>query len=355
MGEASQRACCRRTGRLTLSKGKKVIYDAFAPTFDLNEATKKATLMYLIGEEAHGTLRNAVFPQAPGNMTYEALVAELKKYYAKQRRSVAENRYIFHERKQRTRESVQQFIVELERLAADCEYGTFLDEALRDQLIVGLKGEGIRNKLLRAEGLTWKKACSIATSVEAAESTAITRSVRGNINVGASAQKPKHRTLSAGVRDASMASFGSRSSRLQAACSSLGGQQPGASRAISTTGFSLCPTAPAVTPVFQFRSSASRSGEMPRIPAQNREPQHRPFRFIPHPGGADGLQMAPAFNFIFNAAKPAVFRFHGVSSETTSGLKTHKVLRCKQAGKRRGVDSSFPQRSHGNTGKIRSS
>ncbi|CAN7981665.1 unnamed protein product [Ixodes pacificus] len=54
----------------------------------------------------------------------------------------------------------------------NCSFGAFLSEALRDQLVVGVRSEGIRCKLLAVEdgnALTWEKACVIATSMEPAE------------------------------------------------------------------------------------------------------------------------------------------------------------------------------------------
>ena len=36
-------------------------------------------------------------------------------------------------------ESVSEFLVELRRLASHCEFGQFLDEALWDRLVCGLK------------------------------------------------------------------------------------------------------------------------------------------------------------------------------------------------------------------------
>ena len=39
-------------------------------------------------------------------------------------------------------------MVELRRLAARCEFGTFLDQALRDRLVFGIRSEYTQKQLL---------------------------------------------------------------------------------------------------------------------------------------------------------------------------------------------------------------
>ena len=63
---------------------------------------------------------------------------------------------------------VAQFVVELKRLALKCEFGTFLEEALRDRLVCGLKSVQIQKKLLAERDLTFKKAFETAQSMELA-------------------------------------------------------------------------------------------------------------------------------------------------------------------------------------------
>ena len=59
-------------------------------------------------------------------------------------------------------------MVELKRLALKCEFETFLEEALRDRLVCGLKSLQIQKKLLAERDLTFKKAFETAQSMELA-------------------------------------------------------------------------------------------------------------------------------------------------------------------------------------------
>ena len=55
------------------------------------------------------------------------------------------------------------------RLAVHCNYGKFLDGALRDWFLCGWNSSKIQKKLLNTEDLMFAKACSIAKTMEMAE------------------------------------------------------------------------------------------------------------------------------------------------------------------------------------------
>lgn len=79
-------------------------------------------------------------------------------------------RFYFHRKRQSPEESVPDFIAELRRLAIHCNYGTHLDDALRDQFVSGLRSEAMHKRLLGEETLTLKKAVEVAAGMEAAKS-----------------------------------------------------------------------------------------------------------------------------------------------------------------------------------------
>ena len=53
-------------------------------------------------------------------------------------------------------------------LAERCNFGQFLEDALRDRLVCGLRSEAIQRRLLAEEELTLKKAHDVAYSMETA-------------------------------------------------------------------------------------------------------------------------------------------------------------------------------------------
>ncbi|XP_064479680.1 uncharacterized protein K02A2.6-like [Ornithodoros turicata] len=53
-------------------------------------------------------------------------------------------------------------------MAAKCEFGQFLDDALRDRFVAGLRNPAIQSRLLKKKELTFETACQFAKSVELA-------------------------------------------------------------------------------------------------------------------------------------------------------------------------------------------
>jgi len=75
----------------------------------------------------------------------------------------------FGSRYQKQDESSSDFIVALKKLSIYCNYGKFLNRALRDRVVCRLNNPKIHNKLLNTEDLSFEKACQIAKSMEIAE------------------------------------------------------------------------------------------------------------------------------------------------------------------------------------------
>ena len=58
------------------------------------------------------------------------------------------------------------YIAELQRLATTCEFGTFLNEALCDRLVCGLREEAMQHWLLAEQNLDLKRACELAQGMK---------------------------------------------------------------------------------------------------------------------------------------------------------------------------------------------
>ena len=104
-------------------------------------------------------------PDPPKDKSFEALKKILTAHYSPKLIPIAEH-FKFHRRNQLESESIAQFVVELKRLALKCEFGVFLEEALRDRLVCGLKNVQIQKKLLTERDLTFKKAFETAQSMK---------------------------------------------------------------------------------------------------------------------------------------------------------------------------------------------
>lgn len=124
-----------------------------------------------VGSKTYTLLRNLLAPTLPKDKLFADLVAELKKHYEPKHLIIAE-RYYFHRRCQAAGETVAEFVAELRRLTTHCDFGDYLDTALRDHFVCGLRNEATVKKLLTEEKLLFKQAVEIAQSMEKAAENA---------------------------------------------------------------------------------------------------------------------------------------------------------------------------------------
>ena len=123
-----------------------------------DEGKRRAVFLTVVGRETYSLLCNLLAPEKLATKTYPKLVAVAKDHVAPKPPIIAE-RFRFHRRCQGEAESVTQYMAELRKLADKCDFGTYLEQALRDWLVCGLRQEAIQRKLLTLEDpVTFKKA-----------------------------------------------------------------------------------------------------------------------------------------------------------------------------------------------------
>ena len=82
---------------------------------------------------------------------------------------VIAERFHFHRWDQAPGKSISNYVTELRRLATHCDFGGYLEQALRDRLVCGIRHKNTQKRLLSEANLTLKKAIEVACNVEAAE------------------------------------------------------------------------------------------------------------------------------------------------------------------------------------------
>ncbi|KAL1416406.1 hypothetical protein MTO96_027969 [Rhipicephalus appendiculatus] len=145
-------------------------FEVFASANNIDELKKAQVFLTVLGEKAYVTLRSLLLPKSPADSKYADITKVLREHYAPWR-SIVTERYRFHRRDQGQSETIGEFVVELKKLAATCEFGSFLEESLRDRLISGLRSEDIRCRLLSLPNkeATWERVLNIATAIETAK------------------------------------------------------------------------------------------------------------------------------------------------------------------------------------------
>eukprot|EP00731_Ephydatia_muelleri_P002073 Em0001g2073a len=134
----------------------------------IGEDKKLAILLSVIGPKTYGVLRNLLAPSRPQEKKFSEVTEVLIRHFEPKLIVIAE-RFSFYRRSQLVGESVADFVAELRRLARNCQFGDFLDEALRDRLVCGLQNEAKQRRLLTEAKLTFAGALELAKAQEAAE------------------------------------------------------------------------------------------------------------------------------------------------------------------------------------------
>ena len=118
-----------------------------------------------MGDEAEDILSSFRLTEDQGK-SYSTVVEKFEGYFVKRRNFIFE-RAKFNRRKQEEGEPVDNFIVDLYRLAQYCNYGTLHDELIRDRIVVGLRSPALSEKLQRDADLMLEKAVQMAREYEA--------------------------------------------------------------------------------------------------------------------------------------------------------------------------------------------
>ncbi len=139
---------------------------------DIATAKQVPVFLSVIGASTYSLLRNLLALAKLSEVPLDSLKAALKGHYEPKKAVVAE-RFRFHRRSQAPGESIADYVAELRRLTTHCAFrAEFLEEALGDRLVCGLRSEAIQRRLLTESDLTFKNAMKIAQGMEAAERNA---------------------------------------------------------------------------------------------------------------------------------------------------------------------------------------
>eukprot|EP00745_Piridium_sociabile_P029311 TRINITY_DN47818_c1_g1_i8.p2 TRINITY_DN47818_c1_g1~~TRINITY_DN47818_c1_g1_i8.p2 ORF type:complete len:117 (+),score=20.76 TRINITY_DN47818_c1_g1_i8:452-802(+) len=81
------------------------------------------------------------------SVTYDEIKAAFDQHFDAIKNIIVE-RARFNQRKQKPGESIDNFVHDLYRIAADCEYGTLKEELIRDRIVVGVLDDSLSEERL---------------------------------------------------------------------------------------------------------------------------------------------------------------------------------------------------------------
>ena len=114
--------------------------DFHCTAHDIPQRRRKALFLTRIGREAFVKLKTLVSPTSLDDLSLTDIITSMKQHYKKETVEIAE-RFKFFKRVQHDDEEVADYVAELRRLGKTCNFGDYLDTALRDQLVCGLKDQ----------------------------------------------------------------------------------------------------------------------------------------------------------------------------------------------------------------------
>jgi hypothetical protein len=136
--------------------------------FSIKDEARVPYLLHYVGPTSFDIVCDRLAPRDPFATSYATLTETLSGFYEPAPLETAEN-FKFHQRKQKSEESIQEFLAALQKLSVHCKFGDYWQTALRNQLVFGLSSKKRPARLLELPDLTLDKAVKVATTMELSE------------------------------------------------------------------------------------------------------------------------------------------------------------------------------------------
>ena len=139
-------------GNLELFDGKN--WETYLERLEIHFIVKKVkddekvgVLLSVLSPKVYEKLRYLMKPRKPITQTYDAVVQKLTEHYDP-KPLVSTERFKFFNRYQASNETMGQYIAELHKLAANCDFKDNLEEQLTDRFVCGMKDEATQRQLM---------------------------------------------------------------------------------------------------------------------------------------------------------------------------------------------------------------
>jgi len=145
-------------------------FENYVVAADLSESSSEkraAVFLSCIGGEAFDVFRTMQFESADDKKKIEKLLEAFESFCIGTV-NVTYERYTFHRRMQDTGERFEVFLGDVRRLARSCQFEGVEESMIRDRIVVGIRDDATRRKLLQVRDLKLKDAIDICRASEAA-------------------------------------------------------------------------------------------------------------------------------------------------------------------------------------------
>lgn len=128
---------------------------------------KRAMLLASLPEEVFDTLTALCFPEKAETKTFKDVCAVMESHFTPVVAVYRERRQ-FYDTKQRSSESVNEFVARLKQASRHCKFEGNYTNILRDVFVCGLHGGSVRNKVFEMKPTsTFEECLQVALTTEA--------------------------------------------------------------------------------------------------------------------------------------------------------------------------------------------
>jgi hypothetical protein len=139
-------------------------FEVYCEACELSKKAEKVQINILL--HVIGTKFREIYEQFPIKpATLKALLIEFDTFFLP-KTNVTVERHKFFTRDQRSQESTEQYVFELNKMASRCGFKDLCNDLVRDRLICGIRNSSLRERLLREPNLTLSSALDICCLVE---------------------------------------------------------------------------------------------------------------------------------------------------------------------------------------------
>src|SRR6218665_2317745 len=141
-------------------------YERAADLTDASAEKRAAVILTCLGGEAYDTYRSLALPAEDKKDI--AKLTEAFETFCIGSVNVTYQRYLFYQRVQEANERFDTFLGEVRRMAKSCQFESMEESMIRDRVVVFVKDDATRHKLLQVRDLTLRKAIDICKASESA-------------------------------------------------------------------------------------------------------------------------------------------------------------------------------------------
>ena len=130
-----------------------------------SDKIKPSILLTCIGERGREIYETFDFANAADKLKLDPILQKFESY-CNPRSNTTIMRHKFFTYRQSEGQTFNDFVTELKKLSADCAFDTLKDSLIKDMIICGVSGHGLRERMLREPDINLKKAVELGQAAE---------------------------------------------------------------------------------------------------------------------------------------------------------------------------------------------